>query len=71
MIVRYFVKLVSELSNKNQWKGRNHKQSARWQHVSQLKASVFCIWKNKLWWFKTQQLLLGTGTAIWWVTELH
>jgi hypothetical protein len=24
-----------------------------------------------LWWFKTQQLILGTGTAIWWVTEPH
>jgi hypothetical protein len=22
-----------------------------------------------LWLFKSQQLLLGTGTAIWWVTE--
>jgi len=21
--------------------------------------------------FKTQQLILGTGTAIWWVTEHH
>jgi hypothetical protein len=28
--------------------------------------------KNKLWWFKTQQPILGTGTtAIWWVTEPH
>ncbi len=27
--------------------------------------------KNELWWFKTQQLILGTGTAIWWVTELQ
>jgi hypothetical protein len=27
--------------------------------------------KNKLWWFKTQQLILGTDTAIWWVTEPH
>ncbi len=22
-------------------------------------------------WFKTQELILGTGTAIWWVTEPH
>ncbi len=43
----------------------------RWQHVSWLKASAFCIWYNKLWWFKTQQLILGTGTAIWWATEPH
>ncbi len=54
-----------------QWEGSNLKQSARWQHVSQLKASALCIWSNKLWWFKTQQLILGTGTAIWWVTEPH
>ena len=26
---------------------------------------------KKLWWFKTQQLVLVTGTAIWWVTEPH
>ncbi len=54
-----------------QWKRSNRKQGARWQHISQLKASAFCIWKNKLWWFKTQQLILGTGSAIWWVTEPH
>jgi len=52
-----------------QWKGSNRKQGTRWQHISWLKASAFCIWYNKLWWFKTQQLILGTGTAIWWVTE--
>ncbi len=52
-----------------EWKGSNRKQSARWQHISRLKANAFCIWQNKLWWFKTQQLLLGTGTAIWWVKE--
>ncbi len=27
-----------------QWEGSNRKQSARQQHVSQLKASAFCIW---------------------------
>jgi len=53
------------------WKGSNGKLSARWQHVSQLKASAFCIWKNKLWCFKTQELILGTGTAILWMTEPH
>ncbi len=30
--------------NLNQYKGSNRKQSARWQHVSRLKASAFCIW---------------------------
>jgi hypothetical protein len=54
-----------------EWKGSNRKQSARWQHISQLKASAFCIWWNKLWWFKTQQLILGNGTVIWWVTKPH
>ncbi len=27
-----------------QWKGSNHKQSARWQHVSWLRAGAFYIW---------------------------
>ena len=27
-----------------QWKGINHKQSTRWQHLSWLKASALCIW---------------------------
>jgi hypothetical protein len=27
-----------------QWKGSNHKQSARWHYVSQLKVSAFYIW---------------------------
>ncbi len=31
-----------------QWKGSNRKQSTRWQHVSQLKASAFFICQNKL-----------------------
>jgi hypothetical protein len=22
-----------------------------------------------VWWFKTQQLIFGTGTAIWWMME--
>ena len=41
------------------------------QHLSGLKASAFYIWKNKLSWFKIQHLILGTGAAIWWVTEPH
>jgi hypothetical protein len=43
---------VNEMANGNtharqklaQWKGSNSKQSTRWQHVSQLKVSAFCIW---------------------------
>jgi hypothetical protein len=31
------------LSLSNQWEGSNRKQSARWQHVSRLKACAFCI----------------------------
>ena len=27
-----------------QWKGSKNKQSTRWQQVSQIKASAFCIW---------------------------
>jgi hypothetical protein len=64
-----FMLSVLMLSVFMQWKGSNYKQCTRWQHVSQLKASAFCIWYNKLWWFKTQQFNLGTGTAILWVTE--
>jgi hypothetical protein len=34
----------SQADAKDQWKGSNSKQSARWQHVSRLKASAFYIW---------------------------
>jgi hypothetical protein len=54
-----------------QWKGINHKQSTRWQHLSRLKASVFFSLENFFSCYETQQLLLGTGAAIWWVTEPH
>jgi hypothetical protein len=72
-IQRLFQSLITCITQELncQWKRISRKQSARWQHVSRLKASAFCIWKNILWWFKTQQLILGTGTAIWWVTEPH
>jgi hypothetical protein len=40
----YFTLYYKTFYGRNQWKGSNHKQSARWQHVSQLKASAFCIW---------------------------
>ncbi len=54
-----------------QWKGINCKQSTRWQHLSQLKASAFFSLQFFYSFYKTQQLILGTGTAIWWVTEPH
>jgi hypothetical protein len=54
-----------------QWKGINRKQSTRWQHLSQLKASAFFSLQKNFSCFETQQLILGTGTAIWWVTEPH
>ncbi len=34
----------TKYTNLNQWEGSNCKQSTRWQHVSQLKVSAFCIW---------------------------
>ncbi len=52
-----------------QWKGINRKQSTRWQHLSRLKASAFFSLQKNFSCYETQQLILGTGTAIWWVTE--
>ncbi len=53
-----------------EWKGINRKQSTRWQHLSRLKASAFLsLQKNCC--YETQQLIVGTGTANWWVTEPH
>jgi hypothetical protein len=55
-----------------QWKGSDYKQSARWQHVSQLKAGAFCFFgKINCGGLKQKQLILGTGAAIWWETEPH
>jgi hypothetical protein len=54
-----------------QWKGINRKQSTRWQHLSRLKASAFFSLQKNFSCYVTQQLILGTGTAIWWVTEPH
>ncbi len=54
-----------------QWKGINRKQSTRWQHLSRLKASASFSLPKKFSCYETQQLILGTGTAIWWVTEPH
>ncbi len=58
-------------SYQNQWKGINRKQSTRWQHPSWLKASAFFSLQKNFSTYETQQLILGTGTAIWWVTEPH
>ncbi len=58
-------------STKSQWKGINHKQITRWQHLSQLKASAFFSLQIFFSCYETQQFILGTGTAIWWLTEPH
>jgi hypothetical protein len=55
----------------SQWKEINRKQSTRWQHLSQLKARAFFSLQKYFSCYETQQLILGTGTAIWWVTEPH
>jgi hypothetical protein len=57
--------------SKNQWEAINRKQITRWQHVSQLKASSFYLLVKKSLLLKMQQLIFGTGTAIWWLTEPH
>ncbi len=57
-------------SKKIQWKGINCKQSTRWQHLSRLKASAFSLQKIFSC-YEKQQLIIGTGNAIWWVTEPH
>jgi hypothetical protein len=49
--------------------GINRKQSTWWQHLSQLKVSAFFSLQIFFSCNETQQLTLGTGTAIWWVTE--
>jgi hypothetical protein len=54
-----------------QWKGINRIQITRWQHLSQLKASSFFYLQIFFSCYETQQLILGTGTVIWWVTEPH
>ncbi len=53
------------------WKGINRKQSTRWQHQSRLKASASFSLQKNFSCYETQQLIVGTGTAIWWVTEPH
>jgi hypothetical protein len=54
-----------------QWKGINCKQSTRWQNLSPVKSLWVLLFAKKISCYETQQLILGTGTAIWWVTEPH
>jgi hypothetical protein len=63
--------LTTIKARENEWEAINCKQITRGQHVSQLKASSFSSWQQKSLLLKTQQLILGTGTAIWWLTEPH
>ncbi len=67
--VQVFV--VNSLQWHYKWKGINRKQSTRWQHLSRLKASAFFSLQIFFSCYKTQQLILGTGIAIWWLTEPH
>ncbi len=66
-----FAKFHLPCQGGSQWKGINCKQSTRWQHLSRLKASVFFSLQNLFCCYETQQLILWTGTAIWWMTEPH
>jgi hypothetical protein len=47
-----------------QWKRINRKQSARWQHLSWLKASAFSSLQKISLLYETQQLILGIIYAI-------
>ncbi len=72
----HYIRLSRFATNKHsdlldQWKGINRKQSTRWQHLSRLKARVFLSLQKKISCYETLELILGTGNAIWWVTEPH
>jgi len=69
-VVCLFLIVFTQARKQYIWGGINCKQSTRWQHLSQLKASAFFSLQKKIC-YETQQLILGTGTAIWWVTEPH
>jgi hypothetical protein len=48
-----------------QWKRISRKQSARWQYLSQLKASAFFSLQKKIsQLYETHQVILGIGYAI-------
>ncbi len=69
----FLLSLIKDIATEkvSQWKGINRKQSTRWQHLSQLKASAFFSLQNIFSCYEPQQLILGTGAAIWWVTQPH
>ncbi len=69
--IQLFLNFKTKIWLTCEWKGINRKQSTRWQHLSRLKASAFFSLQKKFSCYKTQQLILATGTAIWWVTEPH
>ncbi len=48
-----------------EWKGTNHKQSTRWQHLSRLKASAFFSLQKKFSCYETQQLILVLPSGGW------
>jgi hypothetical protein len=51
-----------------QWNRISHKQSAKWQYLSWLKGSTFfSLQKNSC--KEAQQLILGIGNAIYWLSE--
>ncbi len=52
-----------------QWKRINRKQSARWQHLSQLKASAFFSLQKISQQYEMQQPILGISYTIQWMME--
>jgi hypothetical protein len=54
---------------RHQWKRINHKQRARWQHLSRLKSSAFFSLQKICYLNETQQLILGISYAILWMME--
>jgi hypothetical protein len=50
--------MVCQCFSTIKWKGINHKQSTRWQHLSRIKASAFFSLQKKL-------LLRKTATYTW------
>ncbi len=71
IVMTHYAYDVCPLCRMSQWEAINCKQITRWQHVSQLKAISFGSLQQKSLLLKMQQLILGTGTAIWWLTEPH
>jgi hypothetical protein len=57
-----FSKNHNELPEVAQWRKISHKQSARWQHLSSLKASAFFSLKKNLLVKKLNNLYMGLVT---------